>query len=59
MPDWLAGMAALTQDQEQTSAYTIDLAPGSYTIFSFGEDAEGVPDAAKGMTATARCHRSR
>ena len=36
----------------QSSAYTIDLEPGTYALFSFSEGEDGVPDAAKGMQTT-------
>ena len=50
MPDWLGWYGGVNAMPGQSNAYTIDLAPGIYTIFSFGEDAEGVPDLVKGMT---------
>ncbi len=50
MPDRLGWYGGVNAKPGQSNAYTIDLAPGIYTIFSFGEDGEGVPDLAKGMT---------
>jgi hypothetical protein len=50
-PDWMAWYGGVTAPPGGTAAYTVDLAPGTYTLFSFSEDENGEPDAAKGMTA--------
>ena len=44
------GTVVLLQVQEKLT-YTIDLAPGDYTIFSFSADADGVPEMFTGMSA--------
>lgn len=52
MPEWMVWYGGVTAGPGMTSAYTINLAPGSYAIFSFSQDEEGVPDMVKGMQAT-------
>jgi hypothetical protein len=52
MPEWLTWYGGVNAGPGATSAYTIDLAPGSYTLLSFGEDEEGVPDALRGLQTT-------
>lgn len=51
-PDWMQWYGGVTAAPDDSAAYTIDLTPGSYTLFSFSEDENGVMDAAKGMVAT-------
>jgi hypothetical protein len=51
-PSWMAWYGGVTAEPGGSSAYTIDLAPGIYTLFSMNEDEDGEPDAAKGMVAT-------
>ena len=43
---WYGGISA---GPGQSSAYTIDLVPGNYALFSMSSGEDGVPDAAKGM----------
>lgn len=51
-PEWMAWYGGVTAGPGGSAAYTVNLAPGTYTIFSFSEDENGEPDSAKGMTAT-------
>lgn len=51
-PEWMAWYGGVTAGPGNSAAYTIDLTPGTYTLFSFSEDENGEPDAAKGMVAT-------
>lgn len=51
-PEWMAWYGGVTAGPGNRAAYTIDLTPGSYTLFSFSEDENGEPDAAKGMVTT-------
>lgn len=51
-PEWMAWYGGVTAGPGNSAAYTIDLTPGTYTLFSFSEDENGVMDAAKGMVAT-------
>lgn len=51
-PEWMIWYGGIGAGPGQSSAYTIDLAPGSYALFSMSQGEDGVPDAAKGMEAT-------
>lgn len=51
-PDWMQWYGGVTAGPGGSAAYTIDLTPGNYTLFSFSEDETGVMDAAKGMVTT-------
>jgi hypothetical protein len=51
-PEWMAWYGGVTAGPGNSAAYTIDLTPGTYTLFSFSQDENGEPDAAKGMVAT-------
>ena len=51
-PEWMAWYGGVTAGPGNSAAYTIDLTPGTYTLFSFSEDENGAPDAAKGMVTT-------
>ena len=51
-PEWMAWYGGVTAGPGNRAAYTIDLTPGAYTLFSFSEDENGEPDATKGMVAT-------
>jgi hypothetical protein len=51
-PDWMTWYGGVTAGPGGSGAYTVDLAPGAYTLFSFSEDENGEPDAAKSMAAT-------
>lgn len=49
MPDWMAFYGGLTVAPGQDAAYTIDLVPGNYAMFSFSGGESGEPDVARGM----------
>ena len=51
-PDWMIWYGGVSSGPGGSAAYTVDLTPGTYTLFSFSEDENGEPDAAKGMVAT-------
>lgn len=51
-PAWMVWYGGIGADPGQSSAYTIDLVPGNYALFSMSSGEDGVPDAAKGMEAT-------
>ena len=49
MPQWMVWYGGISAGPGQSSAYTIELLPGRYALFSMSQDENGVPDAAKGM----------
>jgi hypothetical protein len=51
-PTWITWYGGVTAEPGDSSAYTVDLAPGTYLYFSMSEDENGEPDAAKGMAGT-------
>gem|GEM_PF-1541627 len=49
-PEWAVWHGGVAAGPGETHAYTIDLAPGDYTIYSFSADADGVPEMFTGMS---------
>jgi hypothetical protein len=49
IPEWLNFYGGASASPGESSSYWIDLPAGSYAMFSFDSDEEGVPDFAKGM----------
>lgn len=51
-PGWMTWYGGVSAGPGGSAAYTVDLAPGVYSLFSFSEGDDGAPDAMKGMAAT-------
>ena len=50
-PEWAVWHGGVTAGPGETRAYTMDIAPGDYTIYSFSANADGVPEMFTGMSA--------
>jgi hypothetical protein len=51
-PEWFQWYGGVTASPGNTLAYTIDLIPGNYVIFSVSGAESGEPDLARGMLST-------
>ena len=51
-PEWATLYGGVSAQAGQSESYVVDLEPGSYVMFSFGDEEQGPPDAAQGMIRT-------
>ena len=49
-PEWAVWHGGVAAEPGETHAYTIDLTPGDYTVYSFSANADGVPEMFTGMS---------
>ena len=50
-PEWAVWHGGVAAGPGETRAYTIDLTPGDYSVYSFSANADGVPEMFTGMSA--------
>lgn len=51
-PEWATLYGGTTAQPGESSSFVVNLPPGEYVLFSFGQSEDGPPDAAQGMIAT-------